>query len=201
MLTYALPVRFDFTLRANWMKPQRQALQYRLAVLSSSVFRKGRAAMPAGPFRSPDAERMRSHAHRSGHPQRTSAPSGRVHRRPPAGAGGRRIGQDARFDLPHRASHRRHARGAVGDPGDHVHQQGGSRDARAPRRAGGSAFARHVGVDVPQHVRAHPARRRRAHGLHPQLHDLRHRRPEAPVQGDHVRAGHRSTSVSRSTRS
>ena len=85
---------------------------------------------------------------------------------PLAGAGGRRIGQDARADLPHRAPHRRPGRGAVGDPGHHVHQQGGSRDARAPRRARGSgARPRHVGVHVPQHVRAHAARRRRAPGL------------------------------------
>ena len=56
---------------------------------------------------------------------------------------------------------------------------------------------RHVGVHLPQHVRAHPARRCRAAGLHAQLHHLRHRRPEAPVQGDHGRAGHRSEAFPR----
>ena len=58
-------------------------------------------------------------------------------RRPPrrAAAGGRRrrLRQDPGAHPSHRPSHRRgHA--AVGDPGDHVHQQGGRGDASSSRR-------------------------------------------------------------------
>ena len=39
------------------------------------------------------------------------------------------------------------------------------RDARAPERPGGPSLPRHVGVDVPQHVRAHAALRREKLGF------------------------------------
>ena len=65
----------------------------------------------------------------------------------------------------------------------------------APR---GPAGARHVGFHVPQHVRAHSARRRRAPGLR------RATSPstttddsQAPGQRDHGRAGHRPQALSR----
>ena len=85
----------------------------------------------------------------------------------------------------------------VGDPRHHLHQQGGRRDARAFGAARGHALAGHVGVHLPLHVRAHAAGRRRAAGLHAELHHLRHGRFEAAVQGHHGRVEHRSEALSR----
>ena len=114
-----------------------------------------------------------------------------MHRRPAFGLGWCWIRQNARAHVPHRAHPGGFERGAVGDLGHHVHQQGGRRDARALAGPGRPAQPRHVGVHLPQHVRAHAARRCRAPGILEELHHLRHRRPEAPIQGNHGRAGHR----------
>ena len=48
----------------------------------------------------------------------------------------RRLGQDARPDAAHRAPPRDRRRAALRDHGDHLHQQGGRRDAPARRRPG-----------------------------------------------------------------
>lgn len=63
--------------------------------------------------------------------------------------------------------------------------------------ARGHALAGHVGVHLPLYVRAHAARRRRAAGLHKELHHLRHRRYEAAVQRNHGRAEHRPEALPR----
>ena len=91
---------------------------------------------------------------------RPRAARGRAaHRRPAARDRRRGLRQDARDDRAHRAPDRAGDRPPRADPVDHLHQQGGRRDARAARpprrpRARGRRHARHL----PRAVRAHPAR-------------------------------------------
>ena len=62
--------------------------------------------------------------------------------------------------LTHRIGYLLAARGATRpDPGDHLHQQGGGRDARAGRQPGRPARQGHLGLHLPQRVRTHPAAR------------------------------------------
>ena len=75
------------------------------------------------------------YGYRSHLTQPRAARSRRDHRRPAARARRRRLGQDARAHLPHRAPRRRPRREPARDPRDHLHQQGRRRDARASRRA------------------------------------------------------------------
>ncbi len=76
------------------------------------------------------------------------------------------------------------ARGAAGD---HVHQQGRARDARARRAP--AAGEGPVDQHLPRPGRAHPAARDRAPGpgLDARLHDLRHARPQPAAAQDPVR--------------
>ena len=76
--------------------------------------------------------------------------------------------------------------------GRHLHEQGGHRDAaadRRPHRRGGCTRGddRHL----PRHLRPHPAARRHGPRPHPQLHDLRPRRPGRADQGRAAPAGPR----------
>ena len=100
--------------------------------------------------------------------------------------------------LTHRIAHLvGHRKGPAGrDPGHHLHQQGGQRDARAGRRPGGPPLAGHVGHDLPLGLRADPARRGRAAGLHAQVHDLRRGRLGAAGQELQRGAGRRPQALS-----
>ena len=76
-------------------------------------------------------------------------------------------------------------RAARPGPGDHLHQQGRRRDARAGRRAGRAAGQGDVGDDLPLGVRADPAPRGRQGRAQVDLLDLRRRRqPAADGDGD-----------------
>ena len=103
------------------------------------------------------------------------APAGRRHlwRRTAADPGRRRIRQDARPDAPDRLPGRDRRGAAKRDPRDHVHQQGGRRDAGAGRAAGRQTRPRDVGDDLPCGLRANAPRPRRPARLHPPVHDLR----------------------------
>ena len=116
---------------------------------------------------------------------------GRPRRGPAAGPRRRRLGQDPRPDPPHRlpAGDRRGAAGR--DPRDHLHQQGGERDARAGRGSDRALGAGDVGDHLPLGLRTDAARRRRAARLLAQLHDLRRVRLAADAQTLHERAGGR----------
>ena len=138
-----------------------------------------------------------TYARRHRHVKRPAGRSCPVHGRPAFGTGGRGLGKDARAHLPHCPSRGGLGCGAVGNSCDHLHQQGRCRNARAPSRHHRAAVPRHVGLHLSQHVRAHVARRRRASRLLEELHYLRHRRSEAPVQGNHGRARHRPEALSR----
>ncbi len=77
------------------------------------------------------------------------------------------------------------------DPGDHVHQQGGERDARARRTTARTRHAGHVADDLPLGLRAHPARRGGAARLHAPVHDLRPGRFPAPREAQRRCRGRR----------
>ena len=69
-------------------------------------------------------------------PDRTPARGRRAARRAAARDRGRGLGQDAGAHAAHRAPARHRRRAPVPDHGDHLHQQGGRRDAPARHRAG-----------------------------------------------------------------
>ena len=110
---------------------------------------------PIPPTRSTIASGARPVAVRRG-PQPRPARRRRAHRRAAARRRRRRVGQDPGAHPPDRPPDPR-GRPPVEDPGDHVHQQGRRRDARARRDAGRAGRADDVGVDVPLGVRPHPA--------------------------------------------
>ena len=87
--------------------------------------------------------------------------------------------------LTHRVAHliRAHGVRAERDPRDHVHEQGGGRDARAARADARPAGARGLDPHLPCRVRAHAAPRGRAARLPLDVHDLRPGRPGAGRQG------------------
>ena len=118
-----------------------------------------------------------------------------------AGPRRRRLGQDPGADPPHRlpAGDRRGPPGR--DPRDHLHQQGGERDARAGRGAGRPLGAGDVGDHLPLGLRADAARRRREARLRPHLHDLRRVRLAADAQTLHDRAPESTRNGSRRGRS
>ena len=93
-----------------------------------------------------------------------------------AGAG---IGQDPRAHPPDRVADLRARRPPRLGPGDHVHQQGRRRDARAGRGAGRRPRQDHVGQHLPLRLRAHPAQGDRQVRLQVELHDLRRGRLQA----------------------
>ena len=78
-------------------------------------------------------------------------------------------------------------------PGHHVHQQGRRRD-EGPRREARARQPR-LGQHVPQPRRAAPAAVRRPPRLRPQLHHLRHRRPQQAGEGRAGRGRHRQREV------
>ena len=119
-------------------------------------------------------------------PQRGPARGGDDDRGAAARDRRRRLGQDAGAHLPRRLPARRARRRAERDPRDHLHQQGGRRDAQADRGDGRPAGAGDLDPDLPRRLRAHPAPRGRAARLPLELHDLRPGRPgpaRAPVPG------------------
>ncbi len=124
---------------------------------------------------------------RRAEPRAAQSSRGRPGRR--VDRGGRRLRQDPRAHPPDRAPGARLRRQAVGDPRDHVHQPRREGDAGARRRPARRPQPRHVGDDVPRRLRAHPARRGRAHRVPAGLHDLRPGRPDPRRQG---RAGGRA---------
>ena len=93
-----------------------------------------------------------------------------------AGAGS---GQDPGADPPDRLADLRAQRPPRLDPGDHLHQQGRRRDARARRGAGRSPGPDHVGLDLPLGLRADPAQGDRPFRLQVVVLDLRRRRLQA----------------------
>ena len=124
----------------------------------------------------------------AGGPERAPA-RGRDPRRGTA-ADPRRRGQrqDARARPPDRVP-RLHRPGAGGrDPRDHVHEQGRQGDARPRRAIARTRHARDVADDLPRRLRADPARRGRAPGLHAPVHDLRPGRRAPADQALHRRA-------------
>ena len=112
------------------------------------------------------------------------APARGGHARRGAAAGARRrgLGQDAGAHPPDRLAAGDRARAADGDPRDHLHQQGGERDARAGREPDRRHLAGDVGDDLPLRLRPDPARRGPAARLQARLHDLRRGRLGADGQ-------------------
>ena len=109
-----------------------------------------------------------------------------------AGAG---LGQDARAHAPHRAPAGDARRAALGDPGDHLHQQGGRRDAPARRRAGRARR----GADVGARPSTRPAcgccgRTPSVLGLPARLHHLRRgrRRDGSRARDEGAGPGHQA---------
>ena len=93
-------------------------------------------------------------------PRRTQSAAARCRRargQPAAHRGGRGLGQDPRAHPPDRLPAGRAGRGAVRDPGHHLHQQGGWGDGGPGGRPGRPASQVHVGHDLPLRLRAHPA--------------------------------------------
>ena len=109
----------------------------------------------------------------AGGAERAPARGGHARRGAAADTGRRGQRQDARARAPDRLPDLHRPGPGGGDPGDHVHQQGRQRDARAGGASARPRHARHVADDLPRGVRAHPARRGRATGLHAPVHDLR----------------------------
>ena len=91
------------------------------------------------------------------------SPAGRGHPpgRPAADRGRGRLGQDPGPDPADRPPHRHGRRRALADPGHHLHQQGGRRDAPAGGRPGRPAGPAHVGVHLPLGLCPHPPGPRR----------------------------------------
>ena len=83
----------------------------------------------------------------------------------------------------------------VQDPGDHLHQQGRRRDARARRRARRPGREEDVGVDVPLRVRAHPAANGDLLGYPASVLDLRPGRRQPPHRLRHPRPRPRRQAV------
>ena len=71
----------------------------------------------------------------------------------------RRLREDARPHLSRRAPHPRVRREAERDPRDHVHEQGGGGDARAPRADARQHGARDLDPHLPRRVRPDAAAR------------------------------------------
>ena len=136
------------------------------------------------------AARRRVHGPSRG-AERGAAPGGHPRGRPAAGAGRRRHRQDPRADHADRPSVDHRPRPAVADPGRHLHQQGGARDARPGRQPDRRRGRRHVARHLPRHRRAHPAPPCRAGRPEEQFHHPRHRRPDAPDQAAAAGRGHR----------
>ena len=136
-------------------------------------------------------------------PARRAEPAparGRHPRRgPAAGAGRRRLGQDAGADPPRRLAAGHRAGAAERDPRDHLHQQGRRGDARARRRAGRRRLAPDVGDDLPRRLRPAAADRGRAARLHAEVHDLRRGRLAADAEAlpRGARGGHQALPAAR----
>ena len=85
----------------------------------------------------------------------------------------------------------RPARDPRGDPGGHVHEQGGGRDAQRGCERCSAARRRDVDRHVPRDLRAAVAQAWRGRRPDPQLHDLRRRRSDEAgreaAQGDRAR--------------
>ena len=98
--------------------------------------------------------------------------------------------------LTHRIAHLIHEGvHPVADPGHHVHQQGGRRDAPARRGARRPGRPHDVGEHVPLGVRAHPAGQRRPARLPPPVLDLRPGRCRPPHRLRHPRPRPRRQAV------
>ena len=109
-------------------------------------------------------------------PSRAEQPPARgraPRRRTAAGDCRGRLGQDPGADPPHRLPAGDRRRPAGRDPRDHLHQQGGERDARTGRAAGRALGTGDVGDDLPLGLRPDAARRGRAARLFAWLLDLR----------------------------
>ena len=128
-------------------------------------------------------------------PQRRAAARGRSGRRPGPGAGRRRHRQDPGADRAARPYPRHPPRFSVRIAGGHLHQQGGARDAPAPRgddrQRRRRPLARHVSCDR----RAHPAPPCRGRRAQIELYHPRHRRPDSPAEADPAGRGHRRAAL------
>ncbi len=109
-------------------------------------------------------------AGRSFAPQPRAAAGDHPLRGAAAGAGRRRLRQDARAHPPHRLAGGGDGGGPGVDPGAHLHQQGRRRDARARPPPAGQGARGDVDRHLPRHRRAHPAARRAAAGVDARLH-------------------------------
>ena len=123
--------------------------------------------------------------------ERGAAPGRDPRGRAAAGAGRRRHRQDARADHAHRPSADHRPRPALADPGRHLHQQGGARNARSRREPDRRRGRRHVARHLPLDRRARAAPPCRAGRAEEQLHHPRHRRPDAADQAAAAGRGHR----------
>ena len=113
-------------------------------------------------------------------PESGPAGGGPDHGRAAARDRGRGLGQDARAHAPRRPPDLRGRREAERDPRDHVHEQGGGRDARPADEHARPGRAGDLDPHLPRRLRPHPAPRGGAARLPLELHDLRLRRPGAP---------------------
>ena len=184
-------VAHGMALRAGTARRCRDALRHRRPGLRAAGLRgPGRACLRAPLSWIEHARRCRDRRSPGG-PEPAAAGGGHARRGAAADPRRRRLGQDARAHAPDRvpAAHRPGAR--VGDPRDHVHQQGRAGDARARRAARRPRHARDVGDDLPRRLRPHAARRRAPARLHAPVHDLRRGRLPAADQEVPRRPGHR----------
>ncbi len=126
-----------------------------------------------------------------GRAEHRATAGGRPRGRSPAGAGWRRHRQDPRADHADRSPVDNRPCPHLADPGRHLHQQGGARDARPRGKPDRRRRRRHVAGHLPCHRRARAAPPRRAGRSQEQLHHPRYRRPDAPDQAVAAGGEHR----------